>query len=122
MTNEEFAKVFSDMMERSHDVLCNKAKEYASDRDRLHNFKVARGILGCNKPTTALSGMLVKHVVSLFDMLDQYEKGNMFSKEMWDEKIGDTFNYLILLKAILVEDEERKVKIIQEGAKVEKGE
>lgn len=45
-----------------------------------------------------------KHTVSVYDLIEDYEQGKAISKEMWDEKIGDSINYLLLLTALL-EDE-----------------
>lgn len=46
--------------------------------------------------------MMVKHTVSIYDMV---ERGEQFPLEIWGEKITDHLNYLILLKAVLIEDE-----------------
>jgi len=85
-------------------VLVNKAKEYASDVDRLHNFKVAAK-LGRDEmtPEQALWGMLRKHIVSVIDIIEDTAKGKYPSAAMRDEKVGDSVNYLILLEALLIE-------------------
>jgi len=49
----------------------------------------------------AVSGMMVKHTVSIFDMV---EGPNTFSEQTWDEKITDHIIYLILLKAALLDE------------------
>jgi len=87
-------------------VLVNKAKEYASDVDRLHNFKVAAK-LGRDEtsPEQALWGMLRKHIVSVIDIIEDTAKGKYPPAAMRDEKIGDCINYLILLEALLIESE-----------------
>ena len=83
-----------------------KSNEYATE-DRLHNFKVAAEIQNCT-PITALAGMMAKHTVSVYDLIKKQENGFVVSREMWDEKIGDSINYLILLSALVQErfDEE----------------
>ena len=50
----------------------------------------------------ALVGMMAKHIVSLYDMC--YAKNTSFTKELWDEKITDSLNYLFLLAAIIKEE------------------
>jgi len=40
-------------------------------------------------------------IVSLYDMC--YAKNTSFTKELWDEKITDSLNYLFLLAAIIKE-------------------
>ena len=73
----------------------------------MHNFKVAAEIQNCT-PITALAGMMAKHTVSVYDLIKKQENGFVVPREMWDEKIGDSINYLILLSALVQErfDEE----------------
>ena len=100
MRTEQFEEVINNRIETCKSVLCSKAEEYATD-DRLHNFKVA----GELQKSKALGGMMAKHTVSVYDLIDDYEQGKAISKEMWAEKIGDSINYLLLLTALLEEDE-----------------
>lgn len=103
MNRETFNKIIIEQIERCDSTLCKKAEEYATE-DRLHNFKVAATIQNC-LPTTALGGMMAKHTVSVFDMLTELEKGNSFPIELWNEKIGDSINYLLLLAALIREQD-----------------
>lgn len=70
--------------------------------DCLSAFKIAASLQGCT-PKTALAGMMSKHVVSLYDMC--YSSLLQFELEQWDEKITDCINYLILLKALIKEEQ-----------------
>ena len=79
------------------------ADEYAADGDRLHNFKRAAHLQG-KTPVGALSGMMCKHTVSIYDLIEGYEEGRAIEPELWDEKIIDSINYLILLRAVLKEE------------------
>ena len=99
MDTNEFNEVLEKQTIRINKVLFNKAKEYAVG-DRLHNFKVAAGLQGVSTKQ-ALAGMMVKHTVSVYDMCVSNEE---YPVEMWDEKITDHINYLILLRAIVEED------------------
>ena len=101
MKTERFNAIIEKQQERCMDVLINKAKEYATE-DRLHNFKVAAELQGTT-PINALAGMLAKHTVSIYDMC---RSDKTYPKEMWDEKITDHINYLLLLKALTVEEAE----------------
>ena len=105
MNTETFNKIIREQIERCENTLCQKADEYATE-DRLHNFKIAAGLQGC-LPTTALAGMMAKHTVSVYDMLRGLEEGKSYPLELWDEKIGDSINYLLLLAAAVREDDER---------------
>lgn len=107
MNTKRFEEVINGRISKCLDVLCKKAGEYATE-DRLHNFKVAAELQNCT-PITALAGMMSKHTVSVYDLIRDYERGAFISKEMWDEKIGDSINYLLLLTALIEEGDERCV-------------
>ena len=101
MKTEKFESILNERISKCVKVLCSKADEYATE-DRLHNFKVAAELQNCT-PITALAGMMAKHTVSVYDLIKRQEQGYVVPKEMWDEKIGDSINYLLLLTA-LIED------------------
>ena len=103
MTQEEFNIVFELQMRKCADILAHKKKEYTGDNiDRLSAFKIAAALQNCD-PKAALAGMMSKHVVSLYDMC--YSTLLHFDMEQWDEKITDCINYLILLKALVKEEQ-----------------
>ena len=102
MNTETFNKIIHEQIERCEATLCKKADEYATD-DRLHNFKVAAGLQDC-LPTTALGGMMAKHTVNVYDMCRGDTDGLSYPQELWDEKIIDNINYLILLRAAVAEN------------------
>ena len=98
MTIEQFEKILEFRLASIRLILGNKAKEYAIG-DRLYNFKRAAEIQRTT-PQNALAGMLMKHLVSVIDLVE----GSISPTEyMVNEKIGDTINYLILLEAIFKE-------------------
>jgi hypothetical protein len=103
MNTSTFNQIVEEQLKRSTDVLVNKAKEYATE-DRLHNFKIAAGLQRTN-PKQALAGFMAKHVVSIYDMI---MSGGDYPVNMWNEKITDNINYLLLLRALVEEDEEYK--------------
>lgn len=99
MKTEQFNAIVTEQIKRCTDTLIKKAKEYATE-DRLHNFKVAAELEGIT-PVAALAGMMAKHTVSVYDMC----KSNIeYPVELWNEKIGDSINYLLLLSALVRED------------------
>ncbi len=93
-----FNDVLSARLANIHKVLGDKEKEYARNGNRLHNFDVAARI-GKTSPEEALKGMWMKHIVSVFDMIDSPDD---VSHAMIDEKLGDLINYAILLEWMLV--------------------
>jgi len=100
MNNSQFNRIVENRIKKIKDVLANKAKEYAKG-DRLYNFKRAAEIFHTT-PQKALAGMFAKHLVSVIDII---ENDKSVSVELLNEKIGDSINYLILLEALLIEQE-----------------
>lgn len=100
MTNQEFNEIAEKQIAKCMDLLGLKGNEYDTDsNDRLHVFKVAAK-LQHESPMQALAGMMVKHTVSIYDMCAEGEH----SIGKWEEKISDSINYLLLLKAMVVEN------------------
>jgi hypothetical protein len=99
MTTDNFNAIINWQIEHCKSILCSKAKEYATS-DRLHNFKIAGALQGIS-PVQALMGMMAKHTVSVADMC--MSSGETYPQEMWDEKITDSINYLLLLAALVRE-------------------
>lgn len=110
MTTEIFNKVIDEQVAVCKDILCQKGVEYTPDAvsessaDRLAAFKKAATIID-GTPKEALLGMLAKHLVSISDMCVD---GREYSVERWSEKITDSINYLLILRAMI--DEERRDK------------
>lgn len=98
MDVEQFNSIFDKQIATCAGTLVKKADEYAT-ADRLHNFKVAAALQN-SSPMEALAGMMAKHTVSIYDMCIDIVN---WSIEVWDEKITDHINYLILLRAIVEE-------------------
>lgn len=104
MTNYDFNEMFLQQIKRCEGTLIAKAKEYATS-DRLHNFKVAAALEACT-PIQALAGMMAKHTVSVYDMA---LSGQEHPVALWDEKITDSINYLILLRALVEEGQDNAI-------------
>src|SRR4030043_803807 len=103
MNTEEFNKLLEERIEKTREILGRKASEYASDEDRLYNFREAGRQLKIT-PEKALQGIKIKHDVSVDDLIDMTAKNDLkITIELINEKIGDSINYLILLEALLKE-------------------
>lgn len=106
MDLKTFDKIVTDQLSHCELLLINKGQEYAEDAthdspvDRLAHFKKAAAITGCGQKG-ALFGMLAKHLVSLSDMCTD---GNDYPLDRWAEKITDSINYLLILRAIAEEE------------------
>lgn len=100
IANKTFDDVVQEQLDRCKSILLDKAKEYAHGTDRLHNFHAAAGMMGCGTKE-ALAGMMAKHTISVYDMC---RSGDKYPIELWDEKITDHINYLLLLRAAVEEE------------------
>lgn len=100
MSHEAFDEILDTRIGLIRETLASKASEYAGGGNRLHNFEKASEWLSV-APEVALWGFLTKHLVSLSDMVENAGYGRPYPDDVWDEKIGDTINYLILLEAVV---------------------
>jgi len=101
MKADQFEDILDAQIKRVQDVLVVKAKEYATE-DRLANFKVGAALQGISIPQ-CVTNYMAKHTVSIFTMVNS---GKPYDLALWDEKITDHINYLILLRAALIENVE----------------
>lgn len=104
MKAEDFEIVVSKLDATCNEVLLNRAKQYSSTADRLHNFRMAAKMQRCSA-VRALNAMRLKQEISLNDLVNNYsEFGELSTPAMWKEKIIDDINYLKLLYAMCMED------------------
>lgn len=97
--------VIADRIERTKHLLLVKGKEYVRNDDRLHNFRRAAEMSRSNMPRQ-LHGMVQKHIVSYYDMLDDIDQGKKVSKETIEEKLGDIIVYMHLQEVAIKEETE----------------
>lgn len=97
MTALDFNKIVEDQLERIKTVLVKKEAEYSLNTDRMSVFKHGSGITE-ETPEQVLYGFMLKHIISVTDMVNSKET---YSEELWNEKITDICNYLILLQGLL---------------------
>lgn len=99
-------KLFNNIVEsRISDIkskLASKGAEYSKEDNVFSNFESAARMLGTNR-FQALRGMLVKHLVSVDDIINRIDN-EIPADTMIQEKIGDIINYYILLEAMLYDE------------------
>lgn len=100
MKTPQFNSIIQDQLQECAEMLIKKGEEYASAVDRLHNFNQAAKLQSI-KPRQALGGFMAKHTVSIYDLINSPELAN---EELWEEKITDHINYLLLLKTVVIEE------------------
>lgn len=105
MNLKQFDKIVTDQLSRSELVLMGKGTEYAEEAtdetevDRLAHFKKAAALQDMTTAQAAF-GMLSKHLVSVADMVGSRQS---YPLAKWNEKITDSINYLLILRAIVEE-------------------
>lgn len=109
MQQDKFNRVVKAQADKSLSLLTKKGKEYDNNTfDRLNSFKVAAALLGKNQ-TTALAGMMAKHTVSVYEMC---ANPTAYDMARWEEKITDSINYLLILKAMIEEELSNEAKSV----------
>lgn len=101
MTQKQFEMIVEQQISITKSLLITKGQEYSLSDDRLEAFRKAAHLQG-ETLKQALCGMLAKHVVSVYDMAMSERE---FSEGRWTEKITDSINYLLLLKAAVLEEQ-----------------
>jgi hypothetical protein len=102
MNNLQLEKFIEESQDARYKLRNERAKSYSRNSDRLHNFRRQAALKGTT-PERALEGNLSKHVISIYDMLDDLDNGGHHSMKTWREKLHDAQNYLDLLHAMLAE-------------------
>lgn len=102
----DFNKMVRSRLAKIDSTLISKGKEYGLNGNRFHNFDIAAGRRGIT-PEKALDGMMLKHEVSVHDMINDPD---IVTEAMIDEKIGDNIVYLILLEGLFRRRLEEKNK------------
>jgi len=103
MNSKDFSEVVDRRIKYIEDVLKCKGSEYATNKDRLSNFKEVAHLLSCT-PERALMGFVAKHIVALVQFVKEREEcRELRDFGYWNEKIGDIINYMILLDALVCE-------------------
>jgi hypothetical protein len=87
-------------------VIKEKGKQYGSDRDRLYQLNKAAMLLGKTPKQVCLSYMS-KHLTALMCWI---EEDSDISIEQWEEKIGDSINYLIILETLVKKETKNETK------------
>lgn len=105
MDLETFANVFDKVVADCRALFFSKNDEYARGGDKLHNFKKASRFAEGNCQIGALKGMMLKHTVSVYDMMDDECNDRPHDVSKWREKVYDHVVYLILLFAMVIEQE-----------------
>jgi hypothetical protein len=96
MIKENFDILVNKRLAECKKVLAAKTDTYASEEDRLHNFKLG-AILVRQTPAQYALELATKHIVAIADKIVNKE---VMTPAFVTEKIGDTINYMLLIEAL----------------------
>lgn len=110
INSDDWKLMIENVLNSARDLLISKNEQYGNE-DKFHNFNAAAALAGTT-PEMALRGMLAKHIVSVWDLIEKHEQGLPVTPETWDEKILDVINYMVILRAMIRvrQDDERRNK------------
>lgn len=93
MNDKRFTALVEEIRKASIDTLLKKNAGYATNDDRLHNFRVGAAMIG-GTPAQAALGYMAKHLASL---VDRVQANDFHDREDFLEKVQDSINYLVFI-------------------------
>ena len=100
ITHDNFEKIMLNLFEKVKNIMLSKANQYNENPSDRFNKKKKSSTLTKISPVRTLYGMWVKHIISLSDMVSSEKQ---YPRELWEEKIIDNINYLLLLAGAIKE-------------------
>lgn len=104
MTPDKFQAIVAKRIEKIRSLIESKGREYVrGDTDRLANFK-RLAMVNQESVESAWLGVASKQMIAVMDMcIGSRTPSQPFPLALWEERIGDSIVYLILLEAIVKE-------------------
>lgn len=112
MRTERFNNIIEGIVDRSLAMLSKKNDAYSGNADydekaraqddRLRGVKTLAKISGVGA-FAALRGVMAKHTMSVYDLIESADSGEIAALPIWQEKISDHINYLLMLEALVHE-------------------
>lgn len=102
MDTKKFNNLAMDLLDECKAVLNRKGVDYGNEKDRLSQFKTM-AILQANTPRQALWNAATKHLTTIMNAIE----GKVLTVEDIEHRIMDFINYMILLLAVIREEEEK---------------
>jgi hypothetical protein len=100
MLKKDFDILVNKRLTECKKVLISKASDYASDDDRLANFKRGAALVNLT-PKQYAQALVTKHIVAIADKVISDE---VMTPAFVTEKMGDVINYMLLLEALNKDD------------------
>ena len=100
-TPKYFDAIVESTLQQIKDTLITKGKEYRRNGDVFHNFNEGAKRTG-KTPEQVLQGFMLKHEISVNDMVQDIALGVMPTAEAVNEKMNDILVYNLVLKGMLL--------------------
>lgn len=111
MKAEQFEDIWMKQVAAEKDMLLERAAAYATNGDRLGNFKEGGQLNACHPLRYGFS-LVSKHIIALRDLIGKVEAGKAdftaYELDKLTEYVTDIRNYAVLLKALYIETAEQK--------------
>jgi hypothetical protein len=106
MKAEDFEKIWLDQVQMEKSMLLERAAAYATNGDRLGNFKEGGQLNACHPLRYGFS-LVSKHIIALRDLIGKIEAGKGeftdYEAAKFEEYVTDIRNYAVLMKALYLE-------------------
>lgn len=112
MNAERFEEICKELLDKSDKTLFSKSKEYASDEDRLANFRQPTSMMNISPAEVCLMYQM-KHISSIAKIAKESSQGILPTQELLQEKCQDILNYTLIFYAIVTEMIEKDNKCLQ---------
>lgn len=110
MNGTNFNIVVSTTFKRAEELLVVKGGEYAGNEDRLANFKRGAALTGAT-PLQVAFIYASKHYDGIASFVRTSAEGNVRpSSEPIEGRFDDLINYCVLMKALVMEEEGKRLK------------
>lgn len=102
LINQRFNDCIDNRLNECKELLTVKSVEYRRNGNPYHNFNVGAKFTG-ESSEKVLYGFLLKHLISLQDIVNDVNENKLPSKEIIAAKVSDIINYMLILEALIEE-------------------
>lgn len=106
MNAAKFEEIWMEQVAAEKSMLLERAAAYATNGDRLGNFKEGGQLNGCHPMRYGFS-LVSKHIIALRDLITKIEAGQgeftPYEEAKVTEYVTDIRNYAVLMKALYLE-------------------
>ncbi len=108
INSDDLNNIMTETFNKCSNLLNKKSEEYNKKiNNRLDCFTQGAGLTG-EHPAKIVTEFMLKHVISIYQMINSIYEYDM---SKWDEKIIDNINYLILLRAALIDSYSKLINV-----------